>query len=453
LSAPPHDLTAERYLVGAVLRSEGARDIALAEIVAGDLFAPDHRTVWAAAGSLAASGAPVDALGVHAHLRQAGGAESAAQLVLDVDSTMAFVSLDAVEQRCKRVRDLAAVRKVLAAARGLALEVADEGVGDPSEWLDRAEQFITEAAEHRGDDGQMFTAREVMAECMSHFVARAERGGAPDGHMSGLVEVDSKLGGFAPGRLYVFAGRPGSGKSVLSKDVGLGLVTSTGWPALFVSLEMPKKELGDRMICSEAGVLYEDWRTARVTPDELQAVGKASKSIAEMPLYFIDKPRAAVEHVTRWGRRLKRRTGKLATVVVDYLQLLTTTKRNYSREQDVAHVSQSLKALAKELECPVIACAQLNRAADARQDKRPLLSELRESGSIEQDADAVCLMYRDDYYHPESERKGVVEVNVAKHRAGPTGVAELSFQGKYVRIANLETYHEPEPDYARGPEW
>lgn len=324
---------------------------------------------------------------------------------------------------------------------------------DPIEWLDNAERLVSDAAEHRGDDGEMLTAQEVMSTCMADLVARADRGGQPEGYMSGLRELDRKLGGFAPGRLYVFAGRPGSGKSILSKEALLGIVDSTGKPGLAVSLEMPNKELGDRMICSEAGVLYESWRNAELSSEQMGAVGQASKAIADMPMYFVDKPRAAIEHVSRWARRIKRRTGSISVVMVDYLQLLTTTKRGYSREQDVAHVSQSLKALAKELGCPVIACAQLNRAADARQDKRPMLSELRESGSIEQDSDAVCLMYRDDYYNPESDRAGIVEVNVAKHRAGPTGVTELSFQGKYVRISNLETdrdYPEPTP-YREAP--
>lgn len=409
-------------LVGDVLNPDGS-----------DFYVAHHADIWAAIVAVSRAGATPDASAVSAQLKTAGAPEGAQAALLEATAELPLLA--DVEVYARKVRNRAAMRAAAAAAQSLLAELYS-GVDDEEAWLDGAEHALSDAVAHRSEGGQLVSAPDAVQECWEALQARCGAGGGPEGHECGLKLLDDALSGWCSGKLYIIGGRPGMGKSMLAKDIAVGIARQ-GLPVAVFSLEMPRREWMDRVVCGEAGVGYETWRDARLDRRDVNRVMEASNTVSQWPLHIADKAGVSVEYVARWARRLKRRSGSIGAVVIDYMQLMRSQKRIDSREQEIAHMSRSLKELAKELGCPVIALSQLNRAVEARQDKRPMLSDLRESGSIEQDADAVLFCYRDEYYNPESPNKGVVEVNIAKQRGGRTGPVQLAWQGDRARVANL----------------
>jgi replicative DNA helicase len=264
-----------------------------------------------------------------------------------------------------------------------------------------------------------------------------EREGSLTGVPTGYTDIDAILLGLQPSNLVIVAARPGQGKTSFAMGAAAHVALETNKPVLFFSLEMGHLELTRRLLAAEAHVDVQGLQTGRLSDHEWTKLNQAVGRLAEAPIFIDDNPHCTVMEMRAKARRIKARYGDIGLIVVDYLQLMTSGKRVESRQVEVSELSRGLKILARELETPVMTLSQLNRQLEYRQDKRPMLADLRESGSIEQDADVVMFIYRDEYYNPESERMGSAEIIIAKHRNGPTGAAHLAFIARSTKFANM----------------
>jgi replicative DNA helicase len=304
------------------------------------------------------------------------------------------------------------------------------------EVLDRAETLIFDVGERRAVDS-MTPLQELLGQSLDHLERLYERQETVTGLETGYVDLDEQLSGLQPSNLIVVGARPSMGKT----SFALGLVAHAGvrlgQPVLLFSLEMSHLELTQRLLCAEARVDAGRLRTGRLRETDWPKIGHAISRMSEAPIYIDDNPNLTVMDIRARARRLKSQHG-LSLVVVDYLQLMTGRGRVENRQVEVSEISRGLKILARELKVPVVALSQLSRALEARQDKRPMLADLRESGSIEQDSDVVLFIYRDEVYNPESaDSQGTAEILVAKHRNGPTGLTRLAFIGHHARFDNM----------------
>lgn len=435
----PQDLDAERDIIAAAILDEECRGIACDSLApsGADFYGAHHESVWGVIASQVRLGAAVDTAAISVRLKELGKG-SAIDALLEATGRLPRFTL--IDSYCKRVRDLSAMRSVVTLCQQLQAE-ACSSPEDAGAFLDRAEGAVSAATEGRYEDGEMYTAGDCMEEVFAAMTARAERGGGPEGHTTGLVDLDKKISGLGAGKLIVVGGRPGMGKSALAKEMALG-VAQQGLPVAVFSLEMPRVEWFERVLSSESGVKYEEIRTSTMHRGDWSPMMEAAGRICDMPLHISDRGAVTIEYVARWSRRIKRKHGgKLGLVVVDYMQLMGSAARHSSREQEVGAQSRKLKALAKDLGCPVVALAQLNRKLEDRPNKRPKPADLRESGSIEQDADVIMFTYRDAVYNPETEEPNVIEVCVEKQRGGATGVVKLAWNGPLMRVSNLEVRH------------
>ena len=428
-------LDSERIVLQCALHSADLWAIARDTVQPDHFYGQQHGEIWAAALAVDATGATPDLkavtvqLELSGQLNRAGGREYLSSLtdVIPITSVL--------EHHGKRIADLSSVRALQAAALEIAQE-ASEPVEDTGSLLDRAEVAIGKVCERGGQAGQAVHITVAIDEVVKRIVRQAEEG-RPAGHKTGVTGLDWYLGGMVPGELVVLAARPGMGKSALAGAIGEGVARYNGMPVLVSSLEMARELWALRMLSAEAGVDSQKMRAARLSREDWSAIHRSADELGRLGIYIDDRTDANVLDFRREARRLKSRLGKLGLVVVDYLQLAQSIDDDRSREREVAIVSRGLKALAKELHVPVLALSQLNRRVDDRNDKRPQLSDLRESGAIEQDADTVLFIYRDDVYDRESEDKGTAEIIIGKQRSGPTGWFRMLFRREYTRFENL----------------
>jgi replicative DNA helicase len=442
---PPHDLDAERALIGAcVLVPEIHADLAQA-VRPDDFYKEAHGLVWEALQALAAEKVVADTLSLRGRLEAAGKLQRIGgdDGLIEIVDGGALPTLANAEHYARRIRELAAVRATIAAA----LRVAAEGyepIEDVTGFLDRAERAVSEAASERAVDKEPVSIGRAAEMSLERLVAR-QSGKLSDGAplSTGLRTLDRILrGGNWPGRLVIIAGRPGMGKSALAQQQAMAAGRRA--PALFFSLEMPADELGDRAIATDAQVDSNRMAESRINSGEWSRITAAATRLHNANVWVDDKPGVSVAYIRRVARRFKRKRG-LSLVVVDYLQLMRPVKVSDSREQDVAEISRSLKELAKELAVPVIALSQLNRKCADRVDKRPQMSDLRESGAIEQDADVIVFVYRDEVYNEQTKAPGIAELIVAKQRGGSVGMVPTSFRKEVTAFYDLEEWRgEPQ---------
>ncbi len=310
--------------------------------------------------------------------------------------------------------------------------------GEVAETLDRAESLVFEVAERRVSDS-MTGVSDALQDTLDQLEALYGSDGEITGVETGYVDLDSMLLGLQPSNLLVVAARPGAGKTAWALGAAANVAMVARRPVMFFSMEMGTLELTKRLLSGESRVELRKLQTGKIREEEWTRLSHAVGRLAETPLLIDDNPHCTVMEMRAKARRTKARYGDLGLVVVDYLQLMTpsTTRRTENRQVEVAEISRGLKILARELECPVVALSQLNRQLEYRQDKRPMLADLRESGSLEQDSDVVIFLYRDEIYNPESDQRGTAEIIVAKHRNGPTGVTRLAFLDHFTKFANM----------------
>jgi replicative DNA helicase len=432
---PPQNLEAEESVLGAMMLSPGAIG-AVSEILdAGDFYRESHAKIYRAALALYGKGEPVDAITLLDELEERGELD-------DVGGRTRVHELAGLVPATANAAHYARIVKEMATLRGLieaGSEVARLGwerPGETTDLVDRAEQIIFELAQQRvtGDFSHIET---LLKESFERITALYEAGAEITGVPSGFRDLDRITSGFQPGNLIIVAARPSMGKSALGLCMATNLAVRHELPTALFTLEMSKAEVTQRLLCSEAKVESQRLRSGRLAQDDWPRLVAAGDKLMKAPIYVDDTGSITMMELRSKARRLKAKEPGLALIIVDYLQLMTSGTTAENRVQEVSQISRQLKVLARDLDLPILAMSQLSRAVEQRHDKRPILSDLRESGSIEQDADIVGFVYRDEYYNEESDQQGLAELIVAKHRNGPTDTVKLSFLKRYAKFADL----------------
>jgi replicative DNA helicase len=431
---PPHDLAAEQGVLGGCLLSKDAIADVVEILQSNDFYRPAHSDVYEVVQDLYGRGEPADVVSVSAELARRdllgkiGGAPYLHTLISSVP-TAANAGYYA-----EIVREKAVLRRLGSAGTRI-VQMAEAPTADVDGVVDRAQQLVYEVTEQRTSED--FTRLDSLLQpTLDEVEAIQGHDGAMTGVPTGFADLDSLTNGLRGGQLIVIAARPAMGKSTLGLDLARAAAIRHAQAAVIFSLEMSKTEITMRLLSAEARVHLQNLRGGRMSDDDWTRVARRLGEMSGAPLFIDDSPHVTMMEIRAKARRLKQRHG-LRLIILDYLQLMSSPKRVENRQQEVSEISRSLKLLAKELDVPVVALSQLNRSAEQREGKRPMLSDLRESGAIEQDADMVILLHREDVYQPESPRAGEADFIVAKHRNGPTATVVVSFQGHYSRFVDM----------------
>jgi len=431
---PPQDLAAEASVLGAMMLSKDAIADVVESLREHDFYKPSHATIFGVILDLYGRGEPVDALTVSAELQRkgesarVGGAPYLHTLVQGVP-TAANASYYA-----QIVHERAILRRLVEAGTRI-VQMGYQGQGNIDDVVDRAQAEVYDVTDKRtSEDYQKLS--DLMGDALTEIEAIGNRGGERIGVPTGFEDFDRLTNGLHPGQLVLVAARPSIGKSTLALDFARAASIDHGLTSAFFSLEMGRNEIVMRLLSAEAGVSLHNMRSGMMSDADWDKLARKMASVSEAPLFIDDSANLTMMEIRAKARRLKQRHN-LKLIIVDYLQLMTSGRRVENRQQEVSEFSRQFKLLAKELEVPVVALSQLNRGPEQRTDKRPLLADLRESGSLEQDADVVVLIHRDDAYDRESPRAGEADLIVAKHRNGPTSTVTVAFQGHYSRFVDM----------------
>lgn len=440
---PPQNNEAEAAVLGAILVNKDAMDKIADVIIADDFYRQDHQKIFRAILRLFEKRAPIDLVTLTNELEalkeldSVGGAAYLAELVNTVPTALH------VTHYAEIVRHKATLRRILAAGQSIA-ELGYDEEREVQEILDEAESALFGVSRQLLKDNF-----EVISDILAASFDRIDRlhreKGLLRGVPTGFRELDNKLSGLQPSDLVILAARPSMGKTTFALNIALNAAVKGKVAVGFFSLEQSKEQIVDRLICAQAMVDGWKLRTGNLSEDDFPAIGMAMGTLAEAPLYIDDSPNMTAIEIRTKARRL-RAEQKLGLIVIDYLQLLESSRksnRSDNRVQEVSEISRSLKSLARELDVPVIALSQLSRNVEMRENKQPQLADLRESGSIEQDADVVMFLYREDYYNRDTERKGITDVLIRKHRNGPIGECELHFKAEHSRFYDVERRVKP----------
>ena len=432
---PPHDIQAEQSVLGGMLLSKDAITQVVEIIRSADFYRPAHQIIYDAVVDLFSRGEPVDAISVNAELTKRGEVTRVGGAPYLHTLTEAIPTAANAGYYAKIVLDQALLRRLVEVGTRAA-QLGYTGAGDALDVVDQVQGQIMGLTQ--GSATETGTrSDELMQVVVDSAQERASRGaGALVGVPSGFADLDALTDGFMPGQLVLIGARPAVGKSTLALDIARASGINRGYPTVFFSLEMGEDELGQRLISAEGKLpLHIIRNSSLMTEDDWARMGKAANRISQAPLIVHDKI-MMLSAIRAEIRRLHRTEG-VRLVVVDYLQLVDTDGRKENRTQEVGEISRALKLLAKELDITIIALSQLNRGSEQRVDKRPMLSELRESGSLEQDSDMVILIYREDVHDKDSPRAGEADLILAKHRNGPTAEVTVAFQGHYSRFVDM----------------
>jgi replicative DNA helicase len=433
--APPQNLEAEESVLGAMLLSPGAIGAVSEVLDASDFYRESHAKAYRAALALYAKGEPVDAITLVDELEERGELEDVGGRVR-LHELAALVPATANAAHYARiVREMATLRGLIAAGQHIA-QLGWERPGETQMLVDRAEQIVFELSQSRVST-EFSHIEDLLKESFERITALYEAGADVTGVPSGFRDLDRLTSGFQAGNLIIVAARPSMGKSALGLCIAANLALRSETPVALFTLEMSKAEVTQRLLCSEAKVESQRLRTGKLAQDDWPRLVAAGDKLMKSPIYVDDTGSITMMEIRSKARRLKTREPNLGLIIVDYLQLMTSGTTAENRVQEVSQISRSLKVLARDLDVPILAMSQLSRAVEQRHDKRPILSDLRESGSIEQDSDLVMFVYRDEYYNEDTDQQGLAEVILAKHRNGPTGTERLSFLKRYAKFADL----------------
>ena len=441
---PPHSIEAEQAVLGGLMLDSNAWD-AVADIVsAGDFYRRDHRLIFEAVAEVVERRGPCDAVTVSEHLERKGLADETGGLAYLGTLARDTPSAANVRTYAEIVRERAILRQLIAAGGEIASSVFESGGRPASELVDEAEQRVFKIAERGSRSRAGFqSVKEILPATVDRLDALHQTPGQLTGVPTGFTELDRMTTGLQPGDLVVIAGRPSMGKSTLAVNIAESAAIGRGVPAAIFSMEMSSEQLTLRMISSLGRVNQGHLRTGQCSDEDWSRINGAIAQLSEAPLFIDETPALTPTEVRARARRLKRERG-LGLVIVDYLQLMQVSGTKENRATEISEISRGLKALAKELSIPVIALSQLNRSVEQRTEKKPVMSDLRESGAIEQDADLIMMIYREEVYEPNTTRKGIADIIIAKQRNGPVGEVHLTFLGEYTKFENLvpESYGE-----------
>lgn len=431
---PPSAIEAEQSVIGGLLLDNQAYERISCELKPGDFYRTDHATIYRTIAAMLDRGEPADVVTVSEDLERAGHSEDCGGLAYLGDLAANTPSAANIGSYARAVVDRKSRRDLIIAGQRI-VELAREPEGDSIVRSDKASAIVLALNDQRGSK-EPTTVSDLMGDVLSALERRIESGGAISGISTGFVDLDKATTGLHPGNLVVLAGRPAMGKTTLGVNIAENVAVSGG-VALVFSLEMPAEDLVERSMARSGGVNTQTLREGKLTDDDWSRMTIALAKLNGKCLVIDDDPSTAtVSQIRRKAIRLKRKHGRLDLIVIDYLQLMRGEGNN--RNEEIGGITRGLKLLARELKSPIILLSQLNRGVEDRTDKRPMMSDLRESGAIEQDADVILMAYRDEYYNESSTFKGFAEIIIRKQRMGPTGTVPLVFQGQYSRFVDAD---------------
>ncbi len=433
---PPHSLEAEQSVIGGLMIDNSAWDRVADIVAAEDFYRRDHRLIFGAIGELAERGQPCDAVTVsefltrRGELEGAGGLAYLGQLAKDTPSAANIVAYGNI------VRERAMLRELISVGGEIASSAAGADGRDANDLIDEAERRVFEIAERGQRRGSGFVE---LRKILPGTIDRLDELYTSDGHITGTPtgfdDLDKMTAGLQPGDLVIVAGRPSMGKTSFAMNIAEHAAISGKKPVAIFSMEMSAEQLSFRMISSLGRVNQSHLRTGNFSDEDWHRINAAVTIMSEAKIFIDDTPAMNPTEIRARSRRLAREHG-LGLIVLDYIQLMQVSGNTENRATELSQISRSLKALAKELRVPIVALSQLNRSVEQRTDKRPVMSDLRESGAIEQDADLIAFIYRDEVYNKETMRKGIADIIVAKQRNGPIGEVHLTFLGEYTKFEN-----------------
>jgi len=439
LKLPPHSIEAEQSLLGGLLLDNTAWD-RIADLVSEtDFYRDDHRRIFRHINLLIERGKPADVVTVFESIEKSDEVEASGGLAYLGEIANNTPSAANIRRYAEIVRERAILRKLVAVGDEIAASALNPLGKEAKTLLDQAEAKIFEIAEAGSRSTQGFVPiQPLLSQVVDRIQELYDRENPSDitGVPTGFTDLDEKTSGLQPGDMIIVAGRPSMGKTAFALNIAEHVAVDMGLPVAVFSLEMPGTQLAMRLLSSIGRLDQLRVRTGRLNDDEWQRLTFALGKLNEAPIHIDETGGINAVDLRARARRLYRQCGRLGLIVVDYLQLMSSTRDGENRATEIAEISRSIKSLAKELHVPVIALSQLNRELEKRNDRRPVMSDLRESGAIEQDADLILFLYRDEVYNPDSTEKGAAEVIIGKHRNGPTGKVPLTFLGEYTRFQN-----------------
>lgn len=445
---PPHNIEAEQAVLGAIFLEPEAFATAAEILVPEDFYRSGHQRIFEVMTKLSDQGEPIDLVTVTTELSNRKLLEETGGVSYLTDLAGSVPTAANIAYYSKIVAEKALLRRLIRTATDI-VTTSYQKEEDVEEVLNEAERRILEVSSHQ-HSGQFHSIKDVLIDVYDNIERLHLSKGDVTGIPTGYRDLDRITSGFQKNDLIIIAARPSVGKTAFALNIAQNVAVKAGETVAIFSLEMGADQLVSRMLCAEGNIDSQRLRTGKLEPDDWGKLTMAMGSLSNANIFIDDSPGIRVSEIRSKCRRLKQEHG-LGMIIIDYLQLIQGSGRmNENRQQEVSEISRSLKGLARELNVPVIALSQLSRGVEQRQDKRPMMSDLRESGSIEQDADIVGFLYRDDYYNPDSDRGNIIEIIIAKQRNGPTGTVELAFVKEYNKFVDLDHRYDesdipPEP--------
>ncbi|UFH49114.1 replicative DNA helicase [Pseudomonas sp. KNUC1026] len=438
LKVPPHSIEAEQAVLGGLMLDNNAYERVLDQVSDGDFYRHDHRLIYRAIAKLAEQNQPFDVVTLSEQLDREGQGSQTGGLAYLGDLARNTPSVANIKAYAQIVRERATLRQLISISNDIADSAFNPEGRNAGEILDEAERQIFQIAEARPETGGPVGVNDLLTKAIDRIDTLFNTDAAITGLTTGFADLDDKTSGMQPSDLIIVAGRPSMGKTTFAMNLVENALMRTDKVVLVYSLEMPGDSLVLRMLSSLGRIDQTKVRTGKLEDDDWPRLTSAVNLLNDRKLFIDDTAGISPSEMRARTRRIVREHGEVGMIMVDYLQLMQIPgSSGDNRTNEISEISRSLKALAKEFNCPVIALSQLNRSLEQRPNKRPVNSDLRESGAIEQDADVIMFVYRDEVYHPETEHKGVAEIIIGKQRNGPIGTVRLAFIGKYTRFENL----------------
>jgi len=439
IKVPPHSIEAEQAVLGGLMLDQARFDEVAELVTAPDFYRQDHRLIFAAIERLASEGDPLDVVTLAEFLERGGDIEDAGGLSYLAELVEKTPGAANIKAYAKIVQERSVLRRLIEVSGGIADSAFNPQGRTSADILDEAERNVFQIAEARGKDGSgPATINPLLTRAVERIEELFESGESITGLTTGFRDLDDRTAGMQPADLLIVAGRPSMGKTTFAMNIVENALLHSGRPVLVFSMEMPADSLVTRMLSSLGRIDQTRMRTGKLEDEDWPRLTSAVGLLKDKPLYIDDTPALSPTEMRSRARRVARENnGELALIMVDYLQLMRVPGNNEGRTAEISEISRSLKGLAKELNCPVVALSQLNRSLEQRPNKRPVNSDLRESGAIEQDADVIMFVYRDEVYNEDTTDKGIAEIIIGKQRNGPIGTVRLAFIGKFTKFEDL----------------
>ena len=442
LKLPPHSIEAEQSLIGGLLLDNTAWDRVGDAVSEADFYRDDHRRIFMHIRKLVETGRPADVVTVYESIEKSNEVDQTGGLSYLGEIANNTPSAANIRRYAEIVRERAVLRKLVTVGDEIAASALNPAGRDVKQLLDVAEQKVFEIAEAGSRSTQGFQPiRPILGQVVDRIQELYDRENPSEitGTPTGFTDLDRMTSGLQPGDMVVIAGRPSMGKTAFALNIAEYVGVEMGLPVAIFSLEMSGPQLAMRFLSSVGRLDQTRIRTGKLNDEEWDKMTVALGKLHDAPIHIDETGAINSSDLRARARRLHRQCGKLGLIVIDYLQLMSSNREGENRATEISEVSRSIKSLAKELQVPILALSQLSRKVEERNDKRPLMSDLRESGAIEQDADIIMMMYREEYYKPDTQDKGLAEVIIGKHRNGPTGTVKLTFLGEYTKFVNAAT--------------